>query len=149
MTDKIELSTEVVELSKQLKDKFSYQNGKITFDKDAYKTTLPEGVTYDIAKKVINHNQNYALAVANISGERAVEELAKDKSLDRVKAVAEFYHGKVEHTTYRESTVRNVQTGEETKVAGQTSTRVTISSSGKEFKAIKARIAELAAKKLK
>lgn len=148
MTESV-LPENVKSLADKLKDKFEYANGKITFAKDAYKTTLPEDVTYDLAKKVINHNQDFALAVAALSGERAVEELAKDKSLDRVKSTAEFYHGKVEHTTYRESTTRNVQTGEETIVKGQTSTRLTISVKGKEFKAVKARVAELAAKKLK
>lgn len=149
MSNKFELPAAAQEIADKIKDSWSFENGKASFAKDAFKLSLPEDISYETVKKVNNHAQNFALAVAAVNGEKAIDVLKKDKGLEKVSVSAEMYHGKVVHTVNRSATIRNMQTGAETEVFGHSSTKITITGNGKDFKAVKSRIAELAAKALK
>ena len=148
MSNKFNLPEAAQEVYNKIHDTWKFENGKATFDKDAFKKSLPDGLTYETVKQVNNHAQNFALAVAAINGEKAIETLKENKGLDKVIATAEMYHGKVVHTVHRTATVRNVATGAESEVLGQSNTKIIITGNGKDFKEVKARIAELAAKAL-
>lgn len=148
MSNKFNLPEAAQAVYDKIKDDWKYENGKGSFDKDAFKKSLPEGLSYDVVKQVNNHAQNFALAVAAINGENAIKVLKENKDVDKVIATAEMYHGKVVHTVHRTATVRNVATGAESEVKGQSNTKIIITGNGKDFKEVKARVAELAAKAL-
>nr|DAY32612.1 MAG TPA: hypothetical protein [Caudoviricetes sp.] len=148
MSNKFNLPEAAQAVYDKIHDTWKFENGKATFDKDAFKKSLPDGLTYETVKQVNNHAQNFALAVAAINGEKAIETLKENKGIDKVIATAEMYHGKVVHTVHRTATVRNVATGAESEVLGQSNTKIIITGNGKDFKEVKARIAELAAKAL-
>lgn len=149
MSNKFELPESALEIAKKIESDWKFENGKASFAKDAFKKSLPEGLDYETVKKVNNHAQNFALAVAAINGEKAIDEMKKDKGLEKVSVSAEMYHGKVIHTVNREATIRNMQTGAESTVLGHSSTKIIITGNGKDFKTVKSRIAEHAAKVLK
>lgn len=148
MSQKIELPENVRAIVEKLKDRHSFdaEKGKIRYNLDTFKETLPEGLDYETVTKVVNHQQDYALAVLHTAGNIAVDEMKKNKDLAEVPMVADVYHGKVKATVYREKESRNPVNGEVTQVKGALRASVVTSVPGSAFKAVKAHIGERAIK---
>lgn len=81
-----EFKPEVASLVTALTDKFSFDKtaGSVVVEKDAYTTTLPEGLTPEIVKHVSDHNTNFVAAGAKVFGDIALGAMAKDKKIDRL-----------------------------------------------------------------
>lgn len=144
---KPEIKQVITDLASKLNKYAEIKDGAINFTKEVFDEVLPDGLKRETVASVLHHVQNLATATALVTGEKAVEAFEKDKNLSEVKAVMPLPVGSVTSVNLRETTVRNVATGAETKVNGYVcSPRITLKSSGGQIKAVRNRVAELAEK---
>lgn len=141
-----EIKKEILELAAALKKDATVEGGKVVFPKDVFKSHLPEGLTIEQVKSVNSYSQNFTSAQALVTGEVGVKALKDNKDLKEVTSSVILPNGKSVAVLRREVTTRNLQTGAETVHHGYVSARNIIRVPGSQVTAIRARVAELAAK---
>lgn len=75
---------EVLDLSKVLSKDITIADGKATISKEAYVSTLPEGITKEQVETIQKHNGVFYPAVTHAFGEKAIVAMKKDKALDQL-----------------------------------------------------------------
>lgn len=84
-----ELKPEIITLAAALSKKISFDKtaGAVVVEKDAYTSTLPEGLTAEVVKQVSDHNVTFVAAGAKAFGDLAQEAMVSDKKIDRLTAI--------------------------------------------------------------
>lgn len=143
-----QISENVLKISKNLKEsaKFNKDNMRVEFDKDAFKTNLPEGVDIATIKKVDAYKQEFAIAQCLVAGEIGIEEMKKDKSIETITSRIPLPTGKSVTVLNREKVRHNPLTGEDTKVHGYGSVRIITRVPAAGITGVRNRLAELATK---
>lgn len=145
-TVKTELKPEVLAIADELRKSAKLEEGKVTFDKEVFEKTLPEGLTNKLVRQAEHHKQNFGLAQSLVTGELAIPAMAKNKELKEVVASTALPVGKAVSVITREQVIRNVATGQETTKYGYASTRIVTKVPGSGVLALRARLAEVAKK---
>lgn len=125
-------------------------DGKITFEQNAYLNDLPDGLTEEHIKKLGDHHSIVFPAMVKVAGDLAIPYLAAHSEAEKVEFVAPGTgHNKFSGTINRDTERRNPSTGETTTVHGAvrtTWTDIGAKGSGSVMKHITDGISEAAAK---
>lgn len=141
-----EIKKEVLELAEAIKKEATVEGNKVVFGKDAFKSHLPDGLTFEQVKAANTYSQTFTTAQALVTGELGVDVLKANKDFKDVTSSVVTPCGKSVAVLRREVTTRNMQTGEETVHHGYVSARNVIRVPGSQVTAVRSRVAELAAK---
>lgn len=142
----------VKSLAKEIQGKIEVgEGGVLTVPKDIDENFLPEGVDKKQMRKMQAHANNVAAAVGLAATDKGFELMKKDKGLEQVSLEVPYGNDKIGAIVSRESSHRNVQTGETVTNAGglqlKYKTNLGKTNSGQKA-AVKAYNKELAAKLL-
>jgi hypothetical protein len=78
------LNKETTALVEQLKPLFKIEGTDVVVDKEAYKKTLPTGVTIEMAEELSQHNSRFYAAAASVGGHLAIDVMADNADLKEV-----------------------------------------------------------------
>ena len=150
-----EVKQHILDLSTKM-DQFvgKVENSAVKANDDMYEKLLPEGVTMKEVTTISNYNTDFVAAATHNISQRAVEAMAKDKSISEVSSTIKM--GVNDSLTVgidRSQTYTNhLQGGAETTKYGVVKASYEVKSgksSGGQLKAVRAQISAMAADKLK
>ena len=147
MSEEIKVREHVEELAGILRKEASIdENGKVTFNKDAFDKCLPEGMTRAQVRAVDTLKQDIALAQGLVTGDLGLDYMKKHKQVETIESKLQLPVGNIVAVVHREGVKRNVSTGEETKVPGHIAIRLTTKVPGSQLAAVRSIVSAKAKK---